>query len=378
MVAEYSTIVETTQPRVSYLTSDHLGSPRITTDKDGDVYTRRDFMPFGEEIDSDDTSQRTAGLNYASDEIRQKFTSYERDNETELDFAQARMHNYNLGRFTSPDPLYFQVKMTANPQRFNLYVYSINNPLKWTDPNGEEVTVASGSSIDEIYIITGGKDEFEKYFQITDGQVILQEGVSLDDVNEGVKFLSELVKSADEFLIYLGDDSKAVAKLFEGTTDKDGNLNETGKFIAGRFKTEDVLYGTRGRLNSLQPAGSAFAVIAINPKDFDQTQISIGGVNYDPFNEGVPEVLERSRGIGEKVKPESLLIHELAENLDFSRNGVASLGNKFASPSVRAKFSGYNEPNYQRSHNYAIKREAKIRRSLNLTGGFAGGGLRRN
>ncbi len=136
MVAEYSTIVETTQPRVSYLTQDHLGSPRITTDKDGDVYTRRDFMPFGEEIDSDDTTQRSVGLNYATDEIRQKFTSYERDNETELDFAQARYYSRQHGRFITVDPLMASAVVTVT-QSWNRYSYALNNPLKYVDPTGE-------------------------------------------------------------------------------------------------------------------------------------------------------------------------------------------------------------------------------------------------
>jgi len=32
------------------LTTDHLGSPRITTDQFGQAASRRDFMPYGEEI----------------------------------------------------------------------------------------------------------------------------------------------------------------------------------------------------------------------------------------------------------------------------------------------------------------------------------------
>ena len=51
MVAEYSTTPATT-PQVSYLTQDHLGSPRIITNELGQVKSRRDFQPFGEEISS--------------------------------------------------------------------------------------------------------------------------------------------------------------------------------------------------------------------------------------------------------------------------------------------------------------------------------------
>jgi uncharacterized protein RhaS with RHS repeats len=60
LVAEYST-VQTQDPKVSYTTADHLGSPRILTDENGATISRRDFRPFGEEISTPD---RSANLGY--------------------------------------------------------------------------------------------------------------------------------------------------------------------------------------------------------------------------------------------------------------------------------------------------------------------------
>jgi RHS repeat-associated protein len=134
LVAEYSTIVASTNDaKVAYLTNDHLGSPRINTDLDGDVIARHDYHPFGEEIA---TSQRTSGLGYSADTIRKKFTGYERDYETELDFAQARYYAKNLGRFTSVDEPFFD-QYEDNPQSWNLYTYVRNNPLNLNDPTGQ-------------------------------------------------------------------------------------------------------------------------------------------------------------------------------------------------------------------------------------------------
>jgi RHS repeat-associated protein len=127
LVAEYSTqIAQVTDAKVSYLTNDHLGSPRITTDQNGQVISRRDFQPFGEEI---------ARVGYGSDSVRQKFTGYEKDEETKLNFAQARYQNAGYGRFTSPDPLMASARR-ANPQTFNRYTYVTNNPLNLIDPLG--------------------------------------------------------------------------------------------------------------------------------------------------------------------------------------------------------------------------------------------------
>jgi RHS repeat-associated protein len=64
-------------------------------------------------------------------------TSYERDIETDLDFAQARYYGFSYGRFTSPDPI---AGSCWNPQSLNAYVYSWNNPLKLTDPTGMVVS----------------------------------------------------------------------------------------------------------------------------------------------------------------------------------------------------------------------------------------------
>ncbi len=87
MVAEYSTLTPQTTPVTRYLTSDHLGSPRIITGSNGAVLSRRDFMPFGEEAYIG-VGNRAVGHGYTyGDSTRQKFTGYERDQETNLDFA---------------------------------------------------------------------------------------------------------------------------------------------------------------------------------------------------------------------------------------------------------------------------------------------------
>ena len=132
LVAEYSTEISQ-DPKVSYTTSDHLGSPRILTDENGSVISRRDFHPFGEEAI---TPQRVQGLGYQPDDVRQKFTGYERDAETDLDFAEARMYNSRDGRFTAVDPL-LASGMPDNPQTWNRYPYVLGNPLRLVDPTGK-------------------------------------------------------------------------------------------------------------------------------------------------------------------------------------------------------------------------------------------------
>jgi RHS repeat-associated protein len=132
-IAEYSSIVaNSTDAKVAYLTNDHLGSPRINTDSNGAVTSRHDYHPFGEEIA---TSQRVTALGYSGDTVRKQFTGYERDDETDLDFAEARYYAHSLGRFASPDEP-FADQLEHLPQTWNLYAYSRNNPLRYSDPTG--------------------------------------------------------------------------------------------------------------------------------------------------------------------------------------------------------------------------------------------------
>jgi RHS repeat-associated protein len=61
--------------------------------------------------------------------------SKERDNETGLDYFEERFFASTQGRFTSCDPLMASAK-TGNPQSWNRFVYVLNNPLRYVDPDG--------------------------------------------------------------------------------------------------------------------------------------------------------------------------------------------------------------------------------------------------
>ncbi|HEY0458622.1 MAG TPA: RHS repeat-associated core domain-containing protein [Pyrinomonadaceae bacterium] len=143
LAAEYSTAAPVSNPTTNYTATDPLGSPRVITNKQGEIVSRRDFMPFGEQL-APDAMYRTANLKYNNgDNIRQKFTGYQRDEETGLDFAEARYYNDKHGRFTAIDPLLASGKST-NPQTFNRYVYTMNRPLILTDSTG----LQSGKKVD--------------------------------------------------------------------------------------------------------------------------------------------------------------------------------------------------------------------------------------
>ncbi|HEX5702842.1 MAG TPA: RHS repeat-associated core domain-containing protein [Pyrinomonadaceae bacterium] len=119
-----------------WLVSDHLGTPRMVFDQTGSLAnaSRHDYLPFGEEVPS---NLRTGVPGYpAGDNVRQKFTSKERDSETELDFFEARYYSSTQGRFLSVDPLLASAERQI-PQSWNRYTYALNSPLMYIDPTGE-------------------------------------------------------------------------------------------------------------------------------------------------------------------------------------------------------------------------------------------------
>lgn len=132
LAAEYTLNPQANQTAATnYLTQDTLGSPRVITNQSGTVESRRDFLPFGEDL----TVGRSSAQGFQPDNTRQRFTGYQKDQESNLDFAKARMYGGFHGRFTSPDPLQASAK-AANPQTWNRYTYVLNNPLIFIDPDG--------------------------------------------------------------------------------------------------------------------------------------------------------------------------------------------------------------------------------------------------
>lgn len=171
--AEYSTRPSDT-PQVLYVTPDSLGSPRINTDRDGTVIGRHDYHPFGEEIT---TSQRVSGSGYNAADIRKKFTGYERDGETDLNFAQARYQNEYHGRFTSPDPMMASASK-SNPQTFNRYSYVMNDPLNISDPSGlcppvDDKPCKKGDVMEGIY------EDGQKYKMVWNGEAWVDKNLRL-------------------------------------------------------------------------------------------------------------------------------------------------------------------------------------------------------
>ncbi|HKO57033.1 MAG TPA: RHS repeat-associated core domain-containing protein [Thermoanaerobaculia bacterium] len=122
---------------VEHYTLDHLGTPRLITDETGHRIGNHVYWPFGEEW-SPGTAQEGSPL---------RFAGHERDADPSngaagLDYMHARYYGSTWGRFLSADPSGQSAK-PGLPQSWNRYSYAANNPLKFVDPDGRELRVAS-------------------------------------------------------------------------------------------------------------------------------------------------------------------------------------------------------------------------------------------
>jgi RHS repeat-associated protein len=105
----------------TYYHTDGLGSVVAATNEAGAVLWRKDYAPYGAQIDTTPETERTA------------YTGKQHDEVTGLTYFGARHFDPEIGRFMNVDPVGF---MESNPLSFNRYAYANNNPYKFVDPDG--------------------------------------------------------------------------------------------------------------------------------------------------------------------------------------------------------------------------------------------------
>ncbi len=113
-----------------YYLKDHLGSIRMTINKNGKVVSYNDYYPYG-------SIMPMRSMNMAMADERYKFIGKEQDAETGLYLFGPRPFDSNIGRFLNPDRL-----KELSPQ-YSPYCYGFDNPLRYLDPTG-----LSGQDVD--------------------------------------------------------------------------------------------------------------------------------------------------------------------------------------------------------------------------------------
>jgi len=103
------------------------------------------------------------------------FTGKERDAESGNDYFGARYYASSMGRWMSPDPINLTNERLMNPTNtLNKYAYGANNPLKYVDQDGKDITLyyraPSGGVADFGHLMVGvlnqdtGRTAFIDYY----------------------------------------------------------------------------------------------------------------------------------------------------------------------------------------------------------------------
>jgi RHS repeat-associated protein len=146
LLALFGSSVSQAERTTTYYHNDGLGSVVAATNDSGQVLWRKDYAPYGEQIDT------------TPDTERQAYTGKLHDDVTGLTYFGARHYDPEMGRFLSPDPVAF---VDDNAMSFNRYLYVNNNPYKYVDPDGEFLNFAAkfvldvGINIALNYVTTG-------------------------------------------------------------------------------------------------------------------------------------------------------------------------------------------------------------------------------
>ena len=147
LLASFETATATVAER--HYHTDHLGTPRLLTDAGRRKLSIESYLPFGGRAPGGEFA-------YVGFNDRMRFTGHERDGDRSpyrptLDYMHARYYSPDGGRFLSPDPTWDSADLNR-PQSWDRYTYAVNNPIRFTDPDGK-VAVAAPVAIG---LVVGG------------------------------------------------------------------------------------------------------------------------------------------------------------------------------------------------------------------------------
>ncbi|MGA2279118.1 MAG: RHS repeat-associated core domain-containing protein [Verrucomicrobiota bacterium] len=116
-----------------YYHQDQLTSSSVLSDSSGNQTEVNAYYPFGRT----QTASPQAGF-----QVSRRFTGQILDAETGLYYYNFRYYDPELGRFIQADD---RIPDLSNPQSYNRYSYCLNNPLRYTDPDGHGFWSTVGS-----------------------------------------------------------------------------------------------------------------------------------------------------------------------------------------------------------------------------------------
>jgi RHS repeat-associated protein len=218
-----------------FLHPDHLGSTSLTTDASSNAVARQLYDAWGNIRLRGDLKTDIG------------YTSQREDLSTNLMFYRARYFSPALGRFLSADTM---VPDEKNPQNLNRFAYTLNNPLRFTDPSGH--FCLGGKTGDEPTPCADPKPQTPDILQelTAENTTLAEFPVGSDEVG-GFSY----GEPRDDGTVHPGTDVaggrlwdpiRAVAKgrvfMIRQDVDANGNLVDFGNWIVIRHRVDEETY----------------------------------------------------------------------------------------------------------------------------------------
>ncbi|MEM7758756.1 MAG: FG-GAP-like repeat-containing protein [Cyanobacteria bacterium P01_A01_bin.40] len=164
---------ENSNGEVLWALTDHQGSVKMLLDNDGSVVNNITYDAFG-----GITIESNPNVNF-----RFGYTGREHDEETGLDYYGARYRDPSLGRFISEDTIGFA------GGDLNLYRYTFNSPLNYTDPDGNTPLVLVPAAVGAAVVVAGAisylvYDTIQKFVEDSPGTQTFPRNPTAENTDE--------------------------------------------------------------------------------------------------------------------------------------------------------------------------------------------------
>ena len=216
---------------IYYVQTDYLGSWERVVDCNKAVVQSSHFDPWGNRMSATDWTAIQDGSGFG---FHRGFAGHEHYDRFGIINMNARLYDPVIGRFFSPDP---QVQSPYSTQGFNRYSYCGNNPVMFTDPDGELFGTWLLSFIHGFF--STGENRWGTAWntanRIVGNEIKIIGGLFASDPNKS--FLGQLWEVASRFTW------QAPQTLIGFALSQFANASEWMGFTNGGIQSIDYLYG---------------------------------------------------------------------------------------------------------------------------------------
>ncbi|MET9466916.1 polymorphic toxin-type HINT domain-containing protein [Streptomyces sp. NPDC006544] len=285
----------TSGSKFTYQSSDHHGTGGVQFQASDLTHIRRASDPFGNE-----RGTQPAPGTWAGDK---GFIGGTKEKSTGFTLIGAREYDPTTGRFLSPDP----VINAGNPQQWNAYAYSENNPVNKSDPTGLESCFGYGYCSGSNGTDTGSTydpDWYEKHPGKSD-----DDGPPDTELKESTKKVNEAKKKRDQL----------IDEVIDVVGDLIGYNDARDCFTKG-----DVMACINTALNFV-PWGKLFKAVKVGIKAFKI---------YKEMNKAYDAIHEAERGASKAAEAYSTAKKAFKEARDAEAKAAKSASEKAAKESA--------------------------------------------